>query len=175
MPRHDIWFTSDTHFGHKGILSFDSRPWVDIDEHDQALIERWNARVGPHDTVFHLGDFAWTTAAWHDAMGQLNGNITLIRGNHDRLGKLKLACFEDSYDIRRISIGGHKLVLCHYPLIDVAGPELTLVHGHTHKKDLGPQKALDYWPNAKWINAGCMVHEYAPIHADELIARIEND
>lgn len=51
-----IWFTSDTHFGHKNILRFCKRPWNTVEEMDEGLIQNWNKVVGKDDIVFHLGD-----------------------------------------------------------------------------------------------------------------------
>ena len=37
-----IWFTSDTHFGHKEIIRFTGRPFASVEEMDRELIRRWN-------------------------------------------------------------------------------------------------------------------------------------
>ena len=51
---------------------------------DAALIARWNRRVGPEDTVYHLGDFALgLKALWLEYRRQLNGRIEFILGNAD--------------------------------------------------------------------------------------------
>ena len=56
-----IWFTSDTHFSHAGIVEerfANRRPFASIEEHDEALIANWNGCIGQGDTVYHLGDFS---------------------------------------------------------------------------------------------------------------------
>ena len=55
----NVFFTSDTHFGHQNILRFCDRPWATIAEHDQALIENWNDTVPEDAVVVHLGDFSY--------------------------------------------------------------------------------------------------------------------
>ena len=48
------------------------------------MIDNWNRAVGPEDTVFHLGDFAFAVPSRiKEIASQLNGEIHLIRGNHD--------------------------------------------------------------------------------------------
>jgi calcineurin-like phosphoesterase family protein len=55
----------------------------------EVIIENWNARIGPGDIVYHLGDFALSYGkkdadAIDDILAHLNGNKFLITGNHDR-------------------------------------------------------------------------------------------
>ncbi|POR42419.1 metallophosphoesterase [Methylobacterium sp. V23] len=84
-------FTSDTHWSHRATLGPRlglNRPFANIEEHDEALIARWNAAVRPQDTVWHLGDFCYRCpeerARW--IFARLNGRRFLVRGNHDRIG-----------------------------------------------------------------------------------------
>ena len=51
-------YTSDLHFGHKNVIEFDHRPFHDVNEMDHLMIESWNSRVQPDDTVYILGDFS---------------------------------------------------------------------------------------------------------------------
>ena len=53
-----IFFTADTHFGHAGARALYRRPFETVAAMDQALVAAWNERVGPADTIWHLGDFA---------------------------------------------------------------------------------------------------------------------
>ena len=51
------FFTSDTHFNHANIISFCNRPFKDVAQMNEAIIEKWNSVIGADDTVFHLGDY----------------------------------------------------------------------------------------------------------------------
>ena len=58
------WFTSDTHWGHAGILKESMHCRRDlvfssVEEMDETMIANWNSVVGPKDEVWHLGDFAY--------------------------------------------------------------------------------------------------------------------
>jgi calcineurin-like phosphoesterase family protein len=49
---------ADTHFGHENIIKYESRPFKNTEEMNQALIKNWNSVVGEKDIVYFLGDFA---------------------------------------------------------------------------------------------------------------------
>ncbi len=81
----DVYFTSDTHFGHEKIAV--NRGFASAQEHDDWIIKNWNARVQPEDTVIHCGDFLVGVkdnpkSYCENILKQLNGNILLIWGNH---------------------------------------------------------------------------------------------
>lgn len=79
-----VFFTSDTHFGHKNIIKYCDRPFASVEEMDEAMVERWNEVVGPDDAVYHMGDVAMgkiSTTVKH--VERLNGDKYLISGNHD--------------------------------------------------------------------------------------------
>ena len=83
---------SDTHFGHtnsweKFKLEDGSplRPFTSTEEMDETMIERWNAKVQPQDTVYHLGDVV-INKKYLNLVSRLNGRKILIRGNHDIFG-----------------------------------------------------------------------------------------
>ena len=116
-----------THFGHANIIRLANRPFLSVEEMDEKLIENWNATVGPRDTVYHLGDFAFREALYY--VGRLNGNLVPLRGNHDGHN------WGEPY--REIRFDHTKIVLCHYPLEEWNGywnGSLHL-HCHTHKTD----------------------------------------
>ena len=66
-----IWFTSDTHFGHKNVLkhcperlkAFGIPEDVTDEEkvrlHDEYLIQLWNGTIGRKDIVYIIGDFSF--------------------------------------------------------------------------------------------------------------------
>ena len=76
------YFTSDTHFSSERALKLSRRPFNNIKEMDWTMIERWNNKVMPCDTVWHLGDFGEN---W--PLGYLSGNIRFVSGNYEREGK----------------------------------------------------------------------------------------
>lgn len=79
-----VFVIADTHFGHKRVLEFEpeKRPFSTIEEHDEALVARWNAVVSKKDTVIHLGDVCFGRKSF-EILPRLNGIKKLIAGNHD--------------------------------------------------------------------------------------------
>lgn len=140
-----IWFTSDTHFGHKNILTFCERPFNSVEEMDNAIIERWNSKVGKDDIVFHLGDFAFASnKRWQDLIYKLNGKIYLILGNHDITrwpGTYTMQLFDRVENQIMLKIDNkYKVYLNHFPFLCYDGtyrnPEDCTIqlHGHVHER-----------------------------------------
>jgi calcineurin-like phosphoesterase family protein len=77
----EIWFTSDEHYNHQRIIEYCNRPFKNVIEMNEVLINNFNSVVKQGDTVYHLGDFAF--AKHHLWLRQLNGNHYLIKGNHE--------------------------------------------------------------------------------------------
>lgn len=115
------FFISDLHFGHKNILSFDNRPFVNVEEHDESLIEAWNKKIGIDDDVWILGDISWhNSTKTIEIFNKLNGIKHLCKGNHDnKLLKNRQVqnLFVEICDYKEIQLdNGKGVVLCHYPI-----------------------------------------------------------
>jgi len=130
------FFISDTHFGHANICKFTHedgsklRPWDDVNEMNEALIDYWNAIVGPKDKVYHLGDFSMSKN-WLYIADRLNGHKRLILGNHDTAPMSEYAKYF-------VKIGAYgqfdNMVLSHIPVHtnQVSGRYKANIHGHLH-------------------------------------------
>ena len=97
-------------------------PKENIAEHDEALMINWNSVVDVDDDVYHLGDFAFgKPERMKEILDCLNGNIHLIKGNHDRnINKVK-DCFVWIRDYSVVKIknddaewGIQDIVMSHY-------------------------------------------------------------
>ena len=131
-----VFFTSDTHFGHAGARGLYRRPFGSVAAMDAAMLERWNATVGPEDEVWHLGDFTLgvpeTTMA--ALLGRLQGRKHLITGNNDSPATTNLAGWSSVRPYAEIELDGFGVVLCHYPFRswrNMSRGWLNL-HGHSH-------------------------------------------
>ena len=137
MKRQKIFFTSDLHFGHENVLRFDDRPFETVEEMDDELIKRWNDKVGKGDIVYVLGDLIWKTATNEavQIIKRLNGQIVLIKGNHDRFlhnaaAKKALAGIKDYDDISVTLDDGtvRRCILSHYFIPFYNGHRYNAVH-----------------------------------------------
>jgi len=177
----NIWITSDSHFGHKNVIRYSNRPWDNVEDMNEGLIERWNSCVRKDDTVYHIGDFCLTVRVnlIDEWLGRLNGTIRLIRGNHDewvkryeRLkNKGKIKWIED-YKERRFVVRGEKrhLVMCHFPLLAWHQSHYGsfMLHGHCHS-------SLDHLnTNVRRLDVGVDGHNWYPWHLDEIITVLED-
>ena len=157
----EVFMISDTHFGHKGIITFSAtkpfRPFDTIEEHDAELVRRWNSVVGVKDMVFHLGDFCFGKRNIEIA-AQLNGNKKLIMGNHDMYGA------EDylKYFTRLFGAVKYKgALLTHMPVHESQFKRYYInIHGHLHANKLD-----DY----RYFNVSCEQIDLTPIPYDIIL------
>lgn len=182
------YFISDLHqqFGHKNILSYDNRPFKTIEDHDDALINNWNAVVGSDDTVWILGDFSWYGAEKTiKILNRLNGTKNLCIGNHDHKllnDKRVRDLFNEVCDYKELKIGNTGIVLCHYPIPCYNNHFYGWLHfyGHVHNSFEWYMMETDqhemltlYSKQCNMINVGCMMPymEYTPRTAEDILKR----
>ena len=131
-----LFFTADTHWGHRNIIKYCNRPFSSIEEMDDTLIANWNRVVGKDDIIFHLGDFAMGgSAEWSRLLQKLNGRIYLILGNHDM--KAIGAGFSRLEGVAMqmiINFKGQRIYLNHYPFLCYGGAYRNTwqLYGHVH-------------------------------------------
>ena len=84
-----IFVVADTHFNHENIIRYCNRPFNNVYEMNEKIIENWNSVVEKDDTVYHLGDYGFgKKEELQEIFNRLNGIKYLIMGNHDiRFGK----------------------------------------------------------------------------------------
>lgn len=148
------YFTSDTHFFHKDLLGnndFAPRPFPSVEAMNQTIIDNWNARVLPKDTVYHLGDIALyfthpavkSDEAVADVLSQLNGHLELIKGNHDSRALFKYLAAHNPIDHGQpkytfhdvgalIKYDHRQYYMTHYPMMLGIVNQIINLHGHIH-------------------------------------------
>ena len=165
-----IWYTSDHHHFHKRITELTPRgKFTDADHHTEWLIDLWNMQVNKSDTVYHLGDFNFSTRTedWAKILRRLNGQIILIKGNHDDDKVLKSivtsGLIHSWHDYKETKIEGTKVVLMHYPIESWNRMQYGSfhLHGHSHgslpdsggkRLDVGLDSAYDIFGKHKFFS-----------------------
>lgn len=156
----NIWFMSDTHFGHANIIKYSRTQFDSVDEMESTIIERWNEKVSKQDLVYHLGDFAWSAKDAKRVRPKLNGSIRLIVGNHDDIPALASAgLFQRIQMWRQFSEIG--VTASHVPMRREQIRHGSLnVHGHVHGNISGLE-SFHFDVSAESVN-------YSPVHFDEI-------
>lgn len=174
------FYTSDSHFGHQGMLSFGGRPFGDVHEMDRYLIDRWNDVVGPDDIVFHLGDFAVGDrgpARIKRIFDQLHGRKFLILGNHDIRNDgtidpsiAQLGWAAPPVHMMETHDEGQRIVLGHYGMRVWPASHHGSWHfyGHSHG-------SLPAYGRSRDVGVDCLDVAYTPRTFKELVAGMDGE
>lgn len=175
--KQNIYFISDFHVGHKNVIRFDGRPFKDVDEMHAELIKRWNSVIDDNDIVYYLGDLAFCrdeVAKWFAY--SLKGKIHFIKGNHDKLRKIRnFGRWEEVYEygteifikdedlksVRGMS-GYQQIIMSHYPILSWNRSHYGSWHLHGHCHGSLMKSNQDYYKR-KVMDVGCNVIDYTPI------------
>ena len=180
-----VWITSDTHYSHKNICrgvtnwrtkdgkipTESTRDFNTIEDMNSVIVDNINSKIGPDDTLIHLGDFSF---GGFDKIGQFLDrlvckNIHLVLGNHDHHIKNNQENIHDRFlsiqNYLEVNIGGADFVLSHYPLCswNQLSKGAIQLHGHVH---LPTNKK---WGNGKRLDVGVDGNNYQPYKLTEIV------
>lgn len=158
-PDQQIWFTSDTHYGHTNICRGTTkwqdadditRPFQTLEEMNDRIVENINFSVLPDDILFHLGDVSF--GGIHNLIAFRNRinckNIHLVLGNHDHHIRRNVQNLQNLFtsvqdylhvDFRMYNDTQQKklivqqdFILMHYPIQSWDGMNKGAIHLHGH-------------------------------------------
>jgi calcineurin-like phosphoesterase family protein len=142
LNKKNLFFTSDTHFGHANIIKYCNRPFASVEEMDEDMIKNWNSVVTNNDHVFHLGDVSFhKPEKTKSILDRLNGKIYLLRGNHEKpaLDGMCIKRFEWVKDYFKLNVDigeskTQKVIMSHYPFLswDESHRGSYNFYGHCH-------------------------------------------
>jgi len=191
LTSNNVWFTSDTHYGHsnlvRGVTNWRNaegevpieqvRDFSTVEDMNELMIENINKNVNASDWLIHLGD--WSFGGYdkiQEFREQINcNNIVLILGNHDHHIQRDVPKFRKMFNhiayyeelkITRKNDSNNMLVLCHYPIIswNQMHHGSFMLHGHQHLK--GEKK----FGQGKRMDIGlCGSEEFRPYHMEEIV------
>ena len=176
------YFTSDLHFNHPAIMKYCDRPYKSVERMNEVLINNINQRAKKEDILYHLGDFlcygndkgiVGTKIKPSTFLEQINSNIILVQGNHDKNNKVK---YHLSGAYISLPIIG-KVSMSHYPSNDfhcsIIFDKTKLNYhlcGHVHN---AWKYYYDKDNNCININVGIDVWNYQIVSEQELIKFIK--
>lgn len=133
MYNPKIFFSGDHHYNHINILSYDNEPFDTIEEHNYEIMRRHNQLVKKEDVCYLNGDFYFRggkearNTHYQEFLNQMNGRITIVRGNHEKSNKII-----DKIQSASMFISGLKIFVVHDPINSKIECDLNIVaHVHT--------------------------------------------
>lgn len=158
-----IYFIADTHFDDPNILIYSRQQFKTVQENNDLIIKNWNNVVKEDDIVYHLGDFGN-----YDYIDKLNGDIRIIKGNHDDEEMFRKKYPHIKFYDKPILDGW--MILSHEPIsfLPKEAPYLN-IHGHLHQFDYRAGTSLNWYEGNRYFNVSCEKINYTPISVKEII------
>ncbi len=156
-----------------------------VDAMNRGLVDNINARVGPDDVLWCLGDWVFGSgsrarrnARWFRDQIRC-GTVNLVWGNHDDRATADL--FAETHDQVQIVADGIPITLNHYPMLtwdgqhhaSAASPNIHL-YGHVHgvyetDPTTHPLRDPDAWPA---LDVGFDGHDFQVWSMGEILERL---
>ena len=168
----EIWFTSDLHLGHPRMARV--RGFSTPQEHDEVIVDTYNALVSKRDSVYILGDVVWARGSLH-YLAALKGNITIVLGNHDqRLAKKYLEFVNRVEGAATKTYDKKRTIMTHIPVHPHQFHRFTLnIHGHLHSKRVGtPPYMKTSWLDLRYFNVCLEQNNLQPFYLDAIRRRL---
>lgn len=194
----NLFFISDIHFGHDNIIKYANRPFIDVKEMNEVIINNWNEVVKDDDLVIIAGDLSLGIKKPELAqiMLQLKGKKILIKGNHDKFSNSEYYSMGITIVVDSIlmKIANKRVNISHYPY--KSGKfnywKYTILHSLFPKRYFRPKEWQNQLENDgkflihghthsltkitnRSINVCCEAWDYTPIHINEIIRLINKN
>lgn len=196
-PDQNLYLTSDLHFGHRNVIRFCDRPFVDEKDMGKALLGNWNNRVHPNDFIFNLGDTFWFNDrhSCKKIVQKMHGKKYFILGNHCSEHQYELIDDPDLHicsDIVHLYVRGqesdprfagqkvYEIVLSHYPMSTFSHCDAkNCFHffGHIHSRKGQPMLEFGHpiaLAKQNSMDVGVDRHDYAPVEFFEALQKIKD-
>ncbi len=149
-----LWLSSDLHLGHQNILRM--RPRFDtVEEHDQTILENLRMAINKRDSLYLLGDVAFTSEMLIE-IDKINCvKKTLILGNHDTDQGIPFDKVVHTFDAIHSLHSRRNVWFSHCPIHPrmMRGKRLN-VHGHSHSEVIS---------DSRYVNVCLEQTDYRPI------------
>lgn len=172
------YFTSDLHFGYERILEQANRPFMNLVEMKDKIIENFNSVLTDDDVLMILGDCSCYGYNPKKEIKEIKGHKVLIVGNHDKeplTHESFRKCFTDIKEHEIIKVNENdklmQIYLNHYPMAewDCMYKGVKHFYGHIHSSQQGAGFLMKAFPNA--VNVGVDVNDFMPMTATQLFEK----
>lgn len=159
-----VYFIGDIHAGHKNICKFRTQ-FASEEEHYEFVKENYHKVVTKRDTVFFMGDIAFSKERLDDVSKWVGEQKVLIAGNHclDNLSMKDLVnAFDKVYALKKYK----EFWLSHAPIHPKELRGKYNIHGHVHYATLDDNQ---------YFNTSLENINYTPINIESIRAKIKGD
>jgi calcineurin-like phosphoesterase family protein len=166
-----IWFTSDWHLNHTNIIKYCNRPFDNVFEMNEAIINNYNELVKDDDIVYNLGDVCFKSSYGYlkGLLERFNGSIIVVLGNHDNRQHMKRLLKDNIIkavaEVLELKIDQKLIWLSHYAhrIWNKKHYGAYHLYGHSHSNlesyDLSFDVGVDCW-------------NFKPISFDEIVEKM---
>jgi calcineurin-like phosphoesterase family protein len=134
---------------------------------NEDFVSRWNSKIKPEDTVYHLGNFIWDPLIGSEYLQILNGKIILIPTQNDK-ASIELSKIAKKHliikDEKIVELPEFGIVMSHYPHEDWNGKDLGIIHLHGGKTEIKTDLSV-----SRRINCSVDLWDYYPVEINAIL------
>ncbi len=149
-----LFLTSDLHLGHRSICKYREQ-FKTVEEHDDIVFGNLASAVSKRDSVYFMGDVAFTFEGLNKIKTLNVKSKVLILGNHDLERGIKIEHVSEVYDKVFALHSRRNVWFTHCPIHpDEMRDRMGNIHGHKHEGVIDDQRYFNV----------CLEHtEYKPV------------
>lgn len=166
------WYTGDFHLFHYNIIKYCKRPFSNVGEMNNAIVDGMNSMISSHDDLFILGDVSFRSdIAVINILKRIHGKKHLIVGNHDGKKLINNFPWESVNNYLEISDMGTQVILCHYPIESWKNMHRGYIHLHGHRHGVFPSHLPNECPWGLRSDVGVDAFNFKPVDLDILTTK----
>ena len=160
-----LYLCADLHMGHNNITKY-RQGFSSAEEHHNIIFDNVASTVGKRDTLWLLGDIAFTKE-WLFKVNEIRCHRkVLILGNHDQSRGISIKDISQVYDDVFALVSHRNYWFSHAPIHESEiRNRKACIHGHIHNELIN---------DTRYVNVSIEHTDYKPITFQEAIERNED-
>jgi calcineurin-like phosphoesterase family protein len=143
------YLIADPHFDHERLMDITARPFPNVQEWNELIIENTNRMVGRSDRLIILGDFGFSNRIGYFRQQIKCRHVELIIGNHDQESKCRNVFGGSIWHQRSIKFFDTHLYLSHYAHCFWDGSHKGWMHVYGHNHNQREAYLDSIWPERR--------------------------